>query len=85
MPIYNWENNVLGFLREPDRLSVPFNPARPNDPIDGLFGDQKTDNIVATSTVSILTLIPACVHCCASNAAILSRFAANANVYALPS
>lgn len=48
MPTYNWENNVLGFLREPDRLSVPFNPARPNDPIDGLFGDQKTDNIVAT-------------------------------------
>lgn len=48
MPTYNWENNVLGFLREPDRLSVPFNPARPTDPIDGLFGDQKTDNIVAT-------------------------------------
>ena len=47
MGTYNWENNVLGFLREPDRLSVPFNPARPNDPIDGLFGDIKTDNIVA--------------------------------------
>lgn len=45
--MYNWENNVLGFLREEDRLSVPFNPARPNDPIDGLFGDMKTDNIVA--------------------------------------
>lgn len=48
MPTYNWENNVLGFLREADRLAVPFNPARPSDPIDGLFGDQKTDNIVAT-------------------------------------
>ena len=33
---YTWENNILGFLRENDRLSVPFNPARPNDPIDGL-------------------------------------------------
>ena len=47
MPTYNWENNIQGFLREADRLSVPFNPARPNDPIDGLFGDLKTDNIVA--------------------------------------
>lgn len=47
MPTYNWENNMLGFLREADRLSVPFNPMRPNDPIDGLFGDIKTDNIVA--------------------------------------
>ena len=44
---YTWENNILGFLRENDRLSVPFNPARPNDPIDGLFGDTKTDNIMA--------------------------------------
>lgn len=43
-----WENNVLGFLREEDRLSIPFNPTRPTDPIDGLFGDRKTDNLVAT-------------------------------------
>ena len=44
---YNWENNILGFVREEDRLSVPFNPVRPNDPIDGLFADEKTDNIMA--------------------------------------
>lgn len=42
-----WENNVLGFIPNTDWLEVPFNPSRPNDPIDGLFGDQKTDNIVA--------------------------------------
>lgn len=42
-----WENNVLGMIPEKDRLSIPFNPARPNDPIDGLFGDIKTDNILA--------------------------------------
>lgn len=60
MPTYNWENNILGFLRETDRLSVPFNPARPNDPIDGLFGDQKTDNIVATwQSMAAMYQIPA--------------------------
>ena len=42
-----WENNVLGFVPQTDWLSVPFNPARPNDPVDGLFGDLKTDNLVA--------------------------------------
>jgi len=47
MGAYNWENGVLGFLNEPDLLGVPFNPTRPNDPIDGLFGDLKTDNILA--------------------------------------
>lgn len=43
-----WENNVLGFLREEDRLAIPFDPLRPTDPIDGLFGDMKTDNLVAS-------------------------------------
>ena len=42
-----WENNILGFVPKADWLSIPFNPARPNDPIDVLFGDEKTDNIVA--------------------------------------
>lgn len=60
MPTYNWENNVLGFLREVDRLSVPFNPVRPNDPIDGLFGDVKTDNIVAQwQSLAAMYQIPA--------------------------
>lgn len=60
MPTYNWENNILGFLREPDRLSIPFNPARPNDPIDGLFGDLKTDNIVAQwESLAAMYQIPA--------------------------
>ena len=30
-----------------DWLDVPFQIERPNDPVDQLFGDQKTDNIVA--------------------------------------
>ena len=42
-----WENNILGFIPKEDWLSIPFNPNRPNDPIDGLFGDTKTDNIMA--------------------------------------
>ena len=42
-----WENNILGFVPKTDWLDIPFNPTRPNDPIDGLFGDSKTDNLVA--------------------------------------
>ena len=46
MPI-KWENNVMGFIPKTDWLDVPFQITRPNDPADLLFGDQKTDNIVA--------------------------------------
>lgn len=42
-----WKNNILGFVPDEDWLNVGFNVTRQNDPIDGLFGDQKTDNIVA--------------------------------------
>lgn len=47
MPKIAWENNILGFVPETDWLDVGFQVTRPNDPIDGLFGDQKTDNLVA--------------------------------------
>lgn len=39
--------NVLGMVSEADRLSTGFTVTRPNDPIDGLFGDEVTDNLVA--------------------------------------
>lgn len=42
-----WENNVFGWIPQDEWLSIPFNPERPNDPIDSLFGDEKTDNLVA--------------------------------------
>ena len=42
-----WEKNVFGLIPEKEWLDVGFNVARPNDPIDGLLGDQKTDNLVA--------------------------------------
>lgn len=42
-----FRENVLGFIPEKDWLSVGFNVTRQNDPIDGLFGDEKTDNLVA--------------------------------------
>lgn len=45
MPI--WKDNILGFVPEQDWLSIGFNPTRQNDPIDSLFGDTKTDNLVA--------------------------------------
>ena len=39
--------NVLGMVSEPDLLTTGFNVTRPSDPIDGLFGDELTDNLVA--------------------------------------
>ena len=43
----NWENNVIGMVSESEWLDVGINVTRPNDPIDKLFGDEKTDNLVA--------------------------------------
>ena len=42
-----FKNGVLGFIPDADWLTVGFDVARPNDPIDGLFGDERTDNLVA--------------------------------------
>ena len=42
-----WENNILGFVRNEAWLNTGFNVNRQTDPIDGLFGDEKTDNITA--------------------------------------
>ena len=42
-----YENGIFGMIPQDEWLDVGFNVTRPNDPIDGLFGDQKTDNIVA--------------------------------------
>lgn len=40
-------NNVLGMVSEPDLLLPGFTVSRQNDPIDGLFDDQRTENLVA--------------------------------------
>ena len=42
-----WENGVFGFIPEAEWLNTEFNPTRQNDPIDGLLGDLRTDNIMA--------------------------------------
>lgn len=47
MPATNWEQNILGLISEKEWIDVGFNVTRQNDPIDGLFGDLKTDNLVA--------------------------------------
>lgn len=43
----NWEKNIFGMIPEDEWLNVGFNVTRPNDPIDSLFGDVRTDNLVA--------------------------------------
>lgn len=43
-----WEDNIFGKVAVQDWIDVGATvPTRPNDPIDGLFGDEKTDNLVA--------------------------------------
>ena len=45
MPV--WKDNILGLVPEQDWLSIGFTPKRQNDPIDGLFDDIRTDNLLA--------------------------------------
>lgn len=48
MPDIRWENNIYGMVQRQDWIDVGTQvPTRQTDPIDGLFGDIKTDNIVA--------------------------------------
>jgi len=43
-----WEDNIYGRARKEDWLTIGSQvPTRQNDPIDRLFGDEKTDNLVA--------------------------------------
>ena len=43
-----WENNVLGLIPKEDWIDVGANySVETNDAIDGLFGDERTDNLVA--------------------------------------
>lgn len=42
-----WKNNIFGLVPNDEWLNVGFNVTRQNDPIDGLFGDEKTNNISA--------------------------------------
>lgn len=48
MSLKLWEDEIFGKVRNQDWLDIGMQvPTRPNDPIDGLFGDEKTDNLVA--------------------------------------
>ena len=42
-----FEQNILGLIPKEDWLSIPFVVNRPDSPIDQLFGDVKTANLVA--------------------------------------
>lgn len=42
-----WENNIFGLVPQTDWLDVGFEVRRQNDPIDGIFDDERTENIAA--------------------------------------
>lgn len=54
-----WNNGVNGMLSEDQWLSFPFNPTRPNEPIDQLFADEQSDNLKARwASLSAQQLVP---------------------------
>lgn len=58
-----FEDNIFGLLPKDEWLGVGFNVTRPNDPIDGLFPDEKTDNIMAKwQTIASEYQLPAMAH-----------------------
>lgn len=58
-----FEDNILGLIPEAEWLDVGFQVERPNDPIDGLFSDEKTDNIVAQwQTIAAEYQLPVMAH-----------------------
>ena len=42
-----FEENIFGMIRSQDWLQVGFDVTRPNDPVDQIMGDVKTDNLIA--------------------------------------
>ena len=54
-----WNNGVNGMLSEAEWLSFPFNPTRPNEPVDQLFADEQSDNLKARwASLSAQQLVP---------------------------
>ena len=54
-----FQNEVLGMLQPADLISTGFQISRPNDPLEGLFDDVQTPNLVATyHTMASQYLIP---------------------------
>lgn len=42
-----WENGIFGMVPKEEWLNMDFRVTRPNDPVDALFGDERTENLVA--------------------------------------
>ena len=55
----NWANGVNGMIEEAEWLKFPFDPKRPNEPIDQLFNDEQSDNLKARwQSINSQQLIP---------------------------
>lgn len=42
-----FENNIFGMVSQEELLQIGYDVTRPNDPVDQVFDDDKTDNLVA--------------------------------------
>ena len=42
-----FEENIFGLVAKKDLLQIGYDVTRPNDPVDQVIGDQKTDNLIA--------------------------------------
>lgn len=58
-----FEDEIYGMIPQDVWLQTGFRVDRPNDPIDGLFGDEKTDNLTARwQTIANEYQIPVMAH-----------------------
>lgn len=59
----NWENGIIGKIPSNELLNIPFDVRRQNEPADALFGDEKTDNIIASwESINSLYQIPSMAY-----------------------
>lgn len=59
----SFENNILGLVPQEDWIDVGFQVKRQNDPADALFGDIKTENIMAKwQSIAAEFQIPVMAH-----------------------
>ena len=42
-----FEENIFGLVAKKDLLQIGYDVTRPNDPVDQLIDDDKTDNLIA--------------------------------------
>lgn len=79
-----YENGIFGMIPEKDWLDVGTEVKRQEDPIDGLFGDKKTDNLIAEyHTIAAENQIPVMAQFHAFDTETLETFREPINTHSI--